>query len=447
MSSQACPIPPGPTPAFPGQHVIAFRRDPIAFLQRLAREYGDVASFRLGPQRIILLNHPDLIRDVLVTNAHHFYKGRGLERAKRLLGEGLLTSEEEFHRRQRRLVQPAFHRQRLTGYAETMVQYADRAGRRWADGATVDMADEMMRLTLPIVGKTLFNAEIGAEAEQISGAVGEVIALFHLLMLPYAERLERLPLPAVRRFRSARARLDAVIYRMIREHRERREDQGDLLSMLLEARDEDAGRMTDLQVRDEAMTLFLAGYETTANALTWTWYLLSQHPEAEARLHQELDAVLGRRLPTLDDLPRLLYTRHVFTESVRLYPPAWVIGRRVVAPYTLAGYDLPPDTIMLLCQSVTHRDARWFPDPDRFDPDRWREETAPERPKFAFFPFGGGARTCIGEQFAWMEGVLLLATLAPRWRMRFAPGQRVGWQPIITLRPRYPMRVTLRARA
>ncbi len=425
---------------------MAFRRDPIGFLQRTARDYGDITSFCIGPQRVTLLNHPDLIRDVFVTRAAHFYKGRGLERAKRVLGEGLLTSEADFHRRQRRLVQPAFHRQRLGGYAQTMVQCGSARQEHWADGQNLDIAQEMMRLTLPVVARTLFNANVEADAEQIGADVGEVIALFHLLMLPYAEKLEDLPLPHVRRFRRARARLDRIIYRMINEHQERHEDQGDLLSMLLDVRDEDGSRMSGLQVRDEAMTLFLAGYETSANALTWTWYLLSQHPDVEARFHQELDTALSGREPSFDDLPRLPYTRQVFAESLRLFPPAWVVGRRVIEEYCVAGYRLPTDSIVLLSQSVTHRDGRWFPDPDRFDPDRWEKSQEGERPKFAFFPFGGGARTCIGEQFAWMEGVLLLATLGRRWRMTLDPRQHVAWQPIITLRPKYGMRMTLNAR-
>ncbi len=443
MTSQ----PPSPSQRYPGQALIQFRRDPILYLRRAADECGDVVRLPFSRDPLFLLNHPDLIRDVFVTRQRQFKKGRGLERMKRLLGEGLLTSEGDFHLRQRRLMQPAFHRQRVAAYSEAMTHFAAETAGRWTDGGTVDVAEEMMRLTLAIVGKTLFDAEVEAEADDIGGAMAEVISLFHLLMLPYADLLERLPLPPVRRFRAARARLDATVYRLIAEHHASGEDRGDLLSMLLLAQDDGSGGgMTDEQIRDEAMTLFLAGHETTANALTWTWYLLSQNPEAEAKLHAEIDDLLAGRLPTADDLPQLPYTRRVFAESLRLYPPAWVVGRRVLEDYEAEGYVLPAQSIVLLAQSVTHSDPRYFPDPDRFDPDRWTSEAEAERPKFAYFPFGGGPRVCIGEQFAWMEGILLLATLGQAWRLRLAPGQSVATQPIITLRPRYGMRMRVEKR-
>jgi len=433
---------------FPGHALLLFRRDPIAVLRRAAAEYGDVVRLPLSKHPVYLVNHPDLIKGVLVTHQKQFKKGRGLEQIKRLLGEGLLTSEGEFHLRQRRLMQPAFHRQRVAAYAESMTFYAVQARERWQEGETRDMHAEMMRLTLSIVGKTLFGAEVEAEAAEIDGALGEVIGLFRLLQLPYSDLLERLPLPAVRRFRAARARLDATIYRLIARHREVGEDRGDLLSMLLAARDEDdGGRMSDEQVRDEALTLFLAGHETTANAMTWTWHLLSQHPDVEARFHAEIDAALAGRTPAADDLPRLPYTRRVFSESLRCFPPAWVVGRRLLSDYDMGGYTLPARSIVLLCQSVTHQDPRFWPDPDRFDPDRWTPEAEAARPKFAFFPFGGGPRVCIGEQFAWMEGVLLLAALGQKWRLRLAPGQVVAAQPIITLRPKYGMRMLVESRA
>src|SRR5262245_38242667 len=284
-----------------------FRRDPIGFLTTLAQTYGDIVHFKLGSQDVFLLNHPDYIRDVLVTNSRQFHKSRGLEIARRFLGNGLLTSEDEFHRRQRRLVQPAFHRDRIAGYGSVMTDYSARLARRWQDGATMDVAQEMMRLTLSIVAKTLFDADVEAEAKEIGRALTDVLQVFRRVTMPFSDFVDRLPLPSNRRFRRARERLDATIYGMIREHRARGIDRGDLLSMLLLAQDEEgnSGGMTDLQVRDEAMTLFLAGHETTANALTWTWYLLSQNPDAEARLHEELDAVLARQLPTLDHVPRL----------------------------------------------------------------------------------------------------------------------------------------------
>jgi cytochrome P450 len=441
---------PGPRRRYPGEFVVAFTRDRLRFLERLAREHGDFAYFRLGREGMAFVNHPDLIRDVLVTKQRSFRKGRGLERAKMLLGEGLLTSEGEFHRRQRRLMQPAFHRERVAAYGDVMARYAARAGARWAPGATLDVADEMTRLTLAIVGKTLFDADVEGEAREIGDALTEAFHSFTFAVLPFGELLDRLPLPPVVRFHRARARLDATIYRLIHERRRSGEDRGDLLSMLLLAQDaEGGGGMSDEQLRDEAMTLFLAGHETTANLLTWTWYLLSQHPDVERRLHAEVDAVLAEpdggapdgRLPSAADLARLPYARMVLAESMRLYPPAWIVGRRAVEPVELGDYAIPARTIVLLSQYVTHRDARWFPEPERFDPERWVPEAAAARPRFSYFPFGGGARVCIGEQFAWMEGTLLLATLARRWRLRLAPGHPIALQPIITLRPKHGMRM------
>jgi cytochrome P450 len=425
-------------------------RDPLAFLSALAKQYGDIARIPLGAETLYLLNHPDLIREVLVTQHRNFHKGRGLERAKTLLGEGLLTSEEDVHLRQRRLAQPAFHRQRIAAYGATMAAYAARRRDRWRDGTVIDAHREMMALTLAIVGKTLFDADVEHEAAEIGEATATTFESFNALFyLPFGERLERIPIPATLRFRKARARLDATIYRLIEERRRSGTDHGDLLSMLLLAQDTegDGSGMTDLQLRDEAMTLFLAGHETTANALTWTWYLLSQHPDVEARFHAEVDATLGARPATADDVSQLPYTRMVLAESMRLYPPAWIVGRRAIAPVQVRGFTIPTRTIVLLCQYITHRDPRWFPNPDRFDPDRWAPKVAAERPKFSYFPFGGGPRVCIGEQFAWMEGVILLATIAQRWRLRLVPGHPVALKPMITLRPRHGMRMVVEERA
>ncbi|HYX41770.1 MAG TPA: cytochrome P450, partial [Pyrinomonadaceae bacterium] len=331
MVTAALKLPPGPRRALPGNPLfgfLAFRRDALGFLTELAREYGDVVFFRMGPQRVYMLNHPDLIKDALVTHQDSFMKGRALQRSKRLLGEGLLTSEGEYHRRQRRLAQPAFHRQRIESYGEVMIDFAARACSQWQDGATIDLSREMMRLTLAIVAKTLFDADVERDAEDVGAAFTEIMELFQMLMLPYSEYLEKLPLPATRRFERARARLDAVIYRIIEERRTQGTDRGDLLSMLIAAQDTegDGGRMTDEQLRDELMTLFLAGHETTANALTWTWYLLAQHTEVEERLHAELTEVLhGRARFTVADYPRLRYTEMCVAEAMRLYPPAWVV--------------------------------------------------------------------------------------------------------------------------
>jgi len=425
-----------------------FRRDPLKFLLDSARDYGDIVYLKFGPQAVYLLNDPDSIRDVLVTNNRNFVKSRGLEMAKKFLGEGLLTSEGEFHRRQRRLAQPAFHRQRINSYAAVMTDYGHRTRTRWQAGEELDIWQEMMRLTLAIVGKTLFDADVEAEAPQIGAALTEIMQLFERVSNPFAGLLEKLPLPSNFRFLKAKQRLDSTIYRIINERRASGEDRGDLLSMLLLAQDEegDGGSMTDVQLRDEAMTLFVAGHETTANALTWTWYLLSQHPEVEAKLHEEIDAVLAGRLPTADDVARLRYTEMVFAESMRLYPPAWTMGRRVLANYDVSGYVLPANSIVLVSQWVMHHDPRYFPDPFKFDPERWTAEAREARPKFSYFPFGGGPRVCIGEQFAWMEGALLIATIAQQWRMRLASDQIVEPRAMITLRPKHGMRMVVEAR-
>jgi len=429
---------PGPRALWPVGQMYAFSRDPLTLLAGLAREYGDVARFWGGPRAIYVLSHPDHVRDMLVTNNAKFRKGRALQRAKRLLGEGLLTSEGEYHRRQRRLAQPAFHRQRVVAYGRVMVEYAERAAARWRDGEELDISEEMMRLTLAVVGKTLFDAEVESDADEVGAALTEVMNLFGYLMLPFSELLEKLPLPPRRRFMRARARLDAVIYRIIEERRRTGGDRGDLLSMLLDAVDEEGDRtgMTDEQLRDEVMTIFLAGHETTANALTWTWYLLAQNPEAEAKLHAELDAVLaGGRVPTPEDVPALPYTEMVVAETMRLYPPAWALGRLALEDHEVGGYRIPAGSLILASQYVIQRDPRFFPDPERFDPERWTPEAKAARPQFSYFPFGGGPRRCIGEGFAWTEGVLILATLARRWRPRLVPGRHVETQPRITLRP------------
>jgi cytochrome P450 len=431
---------PGPRIMWPGGGVFYFRRDPLKFLARLAREYGDVVRFKAGPQRIFLLNHPDHVRDVLVTHHERFHKGRALKRAKRLLGESLLTSEGAFQRRQRRLAQPAFHRQRINSYGSVMVEYAERVGARWREGETLDVSSEMMRLTLAVVGKTLFDADVESDADEVGEALTEVMELFDYLMLPFSELLEKLPLlPPQRRFVRARARLDSVVYRIIEERRHSATDRGDLLSMLLLAVDEEGDRtgMTNEQLRDETMTLFLAGHETTANALTWCWHLLARNPEAEARLHEELDTVLeGGRAPKVEDFAALRYTEMVVAETMRLYPPAWAIGRLAIEDHEVGGYSIPRGSLVLVSQYVMHRDPRFFSEPGRFDPERWTPEAKASRPQFSYFPFGGGPRRCIGEGFAWMEAVLMLATLARRWRLRPTHGAKVETHPRITLRPK-----------
>lgn len=433
--------PPGPIGKYFGGG--GFQSDPLAYLTKVARDYGDLAHFQIGRQHVYLLSHPDYIKDVLVTNQANFLKARAPS-TQSLLGEGLLTSEGNLHRRQRRLSQPAFHRARIAAYGDVIVEHGVRLRDLWRDGQTLDISNEMMKLTLQVVGKVLFDVDVGPSTEEIGSALAQIRELFQMPRLRHSRGVEQLRfVPAARRFRGARARLDRIIYRIIRERRQSKVEQGDLISMLLFAQDEDGSRMSDKQARDEVITLLLAGHETTSNALTWTWYLLSQHPEAESKLHAELDRQLPSRMPSFDDFGRLTYTEMVFAEVLRLYPPAWRIGRRVIADYDIGGYVIPSGSLVLLSQYVVHRDPRFFPDPLRFDPERWRAESREALPQFAYFPFGGGSRRCIGEGFARTVGVLLLATLASNWRVRVAAGHQAEMQPLLTLRPKNPMPVTL----
>jgi cytochrome P450 len=453
QTNAALALPPGPKlSAFQQLVYRPGAGNPLPFFTSLARTYGDIVTYRMGGEQVFLVSDPHLIKDILVTHNRKFMKGRGLQRAKRLLGEGLLTSEGEHHLRQRRLMQPAFHRDRIAGYGRTMVSYADRLRNRWQQGATIDVAQEMMGLTLSIVGKTLFDADVEGQAKEVREALKGVMESFWMMMLPFADLIEQLPFPRMRRVRASRERLDAIIYGLIAERRASGRDHGDLLSMLLSARDEESapsagGGMTDTQVRDEAMTIFLAGHETTANALTWTWYLLSGAPDVESRMYQELDRVLMGRLPTVADIPSLSCVERIVTETMRLYPPAWIVGRRALEPYAIGPYVAPARSLVLLSPWVVHRDARWFPDPERFDPDRWTPAFKAAMPPFAYVPFGGGPRRCIGESFAWMELVLVAATIAQRWKLRLVPGFQPEPEALVTLRTKHGMRMTLERRS
>jgi cytochrome P450 len=434
----------------PWANLWAFRRDPLRFFTEAAHKYGDVVFYSMGSRRLFLVNNPEYIKDLLVTSNRKFEKSVVLQRSKNILGNWLLTSEGDFHLRQRRLAQPAFHRHRVNSYGKVMVEYAQTMCARWQDGSTIDVHDEMMKLTLAIVGKTLFDAEMeGKTAEEIAGAMQTFMDLFGLVFLPYSQYLEKFNVPPMNRIHKARRQLDGVVYRLIAERRSSGRDQGDLLSMLLRASDPegDGSGMTDEQLRDECVTLILAGHETTANALSWTWMLLSQNPEIERRMHEEIATAIGDRPPTVEDIPALRYVEWVLAESMRLYPPAWVIGRRAIEAHQFGGYEVPAGCMVLCSQWVMHRDERYYVDPKRFDPERWRPEERVKRPKFSYFPFGAGPRQCIGEPFAWMEGVLLLASIAQRWRMRLVPEHPVSPLPVITLRPKYGIRVKLEERA
>jgi len=436
-------FPPGPKMTLNLGIFGLFRRDPIRFFFQMSR-YGPISHTKLFGVDVYLLNDPDMIRDVLVTEAKNFHKSRGLRLARIILGNGLLTSEDDFHLRQRRLAAPAFQHKKITAYARTMVEYAAQTSERWQPGQQVDMSKEMMRLTLAIAGKTLFDADVSGEADEIGLALTNAMHLFLRTSSPLYPVLARLPLPSNRRYALAQKRLDQTVYRMIAEHHSGA-GREDLLGMMLAAQDVEggSGSMTDLQLRDESMTIFLAGHETTAVATTWTWYLLAQHPKVQEELRAELRRVLGGRLPSFEDLPRLVYTRQVLTEAMRLYPPVYVIGREPVRDVQVGGYTLPAGSSVFMSQYVMHRNPRFYPDPERFDPQRWTAEEEASRPKFAYFPFGGGPRVCIGEQFAWTEGVLVLATLAQRWMPRLAGKRAVGLQPMITLRPQGGMPMVL----
>ncbi len=439
--------PPSIKPDLFGGHFLSFRRNPIKFLSNLST-LGDVTTFRMGKIQAFFINHPDLIRDLLVTNHSKFHKGRALQRAKTLLGEGLLTSESSFHLRQRRMIQPAFHRQRIMGYGKAMIHFAEKMSAEWQDGEEIDIDKEMMRLTLWIVGKTLYSADVENNTDEIGEAMAIIVSMFNFMVLPFSEVLEKLPIPPVKRLKKARIVLDEVIYKIINQRRKSGEDKGDLLSMLLMAQDEETGgEMTDKQVRDECLTLFLAGHETTANALAWTFYLLSQNPEAEKKFHQELDEVIGNKPVSPEDYPNLKFTEQIFAESMRLYPPAWTLGRLAVEDHEFNGFHIPKNSLVLASQFVMHHDPRFWENPESFKPERWKNQSTKEAGnKFIYFPFSKGVRSCIGESFAWMEGVLLLAVLGRKWKLGLAPNQKIEMQPMITLRPKHGIKIRVKKR-
>lgn len=437
--------PPGPRPLFPLSPLLGMRSNPLSYMEQLHRRFGDLVSYNTVGRQVILLLHPEMAQDMLVTQARHHRQGRVMQRSRNVLGNGLLTSEGSFHLRQRRLMQPAFHRQRIFGYGQAMCDYAERHQRHWHDGDVLDIHQEMMRLTLAIVGKTLFDTDVEGDAQEIGAALTTFMHLFKFAVLPFSEFLEKLPIPPVLRMRAAREKLDRIIYRFIEERRKagKNEDRGDLLSMLLAAEDAEGNgqQMENDQIRDECVTLILAGHETTANALTWTLYLLAKNPEIAFRMKTELDQVLSNRAPRPEDYPNLKYTEMVFSEALRLYPPAWGIARTVEEPYEAFGARFPRNALVLTSQWIIHHDERWWRDPMRFDPERWTPQARATRPKFSYFPFGAGPRQCIGESFAWMEGVLLLASIARNWQFSVVPQTKVGLQPLITLRPKYGMRL------
>ncbi len=442
--------------------------DPIPLFVHLEKEFGRIAHYRFMGMLIVFVNDPDYVGEILLNQAQSFVKERTLQRMKILLGEGLITSDDPIHMRQRKLAAPAFHRGRIAGYAGEIVRSAAEQIEPWKDGDTVDIGDEMMRLSLRIIARTLFATEVTPEVLSVVDEVNTIMDMYNVLVVfPRLESFLHWPLPYVSRFRKSKNRLNQVVDRMIASRRvlsrQDLESRGDLLSMLVAARYEaepedspdtqktpgaDGGDgMNDAQVRDEVLTIFLAGYETVANALTWTWYLLSENPAAADRMYAEIDDVLGDRTATLADLPQLPYTEMVFAESMRLYPPAWAMGRKSTQPVDLGPYRFPPGASFFFSQYIIQRSPAFWDEPEAFRPERHTPEAKAGRHRFTYFPFGAGRRQCIGESFAWMEGVLSLATVAQRWKLRLVPGQTVVPQAKITIRPKDPLRMKLEARA
>ena len=425
--------------------IIAKRGNPIAMLRSLAERYGDIVHFRLGRRKIYLLSHPDFIRDVLVSNYKLFNKGLGLEQSKKILGEGLLTSEGKVHRRQRRMLQPAFHRKRILAYADLMVDFAASTSAAWKGRTEVDLNTEMMRLTLEIVTKALFGADLERAASSIEHEVDLYLNSFSRNITPYERLLAKLPLERNKRIEQARLNIEKTIYQMIENRRRERRGGEDLLGMMLDLQDHegDGSRLSSKEIRDQVMTMFIAGHETTSNALTWAFYALSQHPEIEQRVLEEIERVLNGRFPSADDLNHLEYTGAVLDETMRMFPPVWLITRRNIEDYHLDVYSIPKGSLIFLSQYVTHWDKRFFPEPEKFIPERFLGENLSSRPKLAYFPFGAGPRTCIGDGFARMEGILLLACILKDWHLRLAPGHKVEINPQITLRPKHGMRMRI----
>jgi cytochrome P450 len=421
--------------------------DPIAHFRNLAANYGDIAHYKLGRRSILFLNRPDYIREVFIVQHANFVKERTQQRAKLLLGEGMITADGAMHRVQRQAAAPAFHRQKIAVHANEIVRRAATLRDQWRSGEAHDVHREMMTLALGIIGATIFRADLGEEVHALNRAMADIMNVYSaIVLLPGIRLLLHIPFTPLRKFVHARLRLHSAVDRLIAEHRHRGADTSgtDLLTMLLEA--QKTLGWSDEHVRDQVVTITLAGYETTAIALTWTWYLLSQNSDAEAKMHAEIDRALGGRLPTYDDLSQLRYTEMVMAEALRLYPPAWAMGRLSLKAFQLGEYRMPAGTTVLASQYILHRDARFFPDPMRFDPERHTAESKAARPKGAYFPFGMGPRQCIGEAFAWMEGVLVLATLAQRWKLRHDERHKVVAEPLFTLRPKGGMPMTVEAR-
>ncbi|NDJ54082.1 MAG: cytochrome P450 [Chloroflexi bacterium] len=440
-------LPPGPKPLPILGNALPVGADQLGSTQRWRAQYGDLLRFVFPGVEVYLLTNPDGVREMLVSKASSYHKTARMRRALGIsMGQGLLLSEDDFWKRQRRLAQPAFHSQRISAYADTMVQYTLDAIESWDDGQTRDVAADMMRLTQAIVAQTLFSANVSEQAEDAVQALEELLHIAnHYFVAPLVSPYW-LPTPRNLRARRHVKTIVEVLRPIIQQRRDSGEDQGDLLSMLLLARDEDGSAMSDQQVMDEAVTLFLAGHETTANALTWTFYLLAQHPEHLKRLHAEIDEVIQGERPSMEDMRRLPYLEMVLKESMRLYPPAWIIGRESLEEQELMGYRVNEKTNVMIPIFMLHREEAHWPEPERFDPERFTPQREKERHRYAYLPFGGGPRVCIGNQFAMMEAILVLATILQRYTIQPDTDLQVELEPLVTLRPRGPMPITLRRR-
>jgi cytochrome P450 len=421
-------------------------RDSLELLRSVAREYGDLVRIPVITGTRILVNHPDYIQQVLVFQPQKFHKSKlSKEATERLLGQGLLISEGDFWRRQRRLAQPAFHKQRINEYSPAMLECAEAQVRNWRDGETRNVAQEMMELTLEAAVRTLFGTTLPGEAQH----VGRAMTFLMRYSLGRARKPLQIPAswPTPKNLRANREYhfLDSLVYRIISERKAQAgsNHRNDLLSLLMGAMDEDGSQMTRKQLRDETMTLFLAGHETTAITLAWTWYLLAQHPAVEGRLEEELRSILGGRPPEIADLARLPFLHAVVYEVLRLYPPAYILARVAVAPFRIGQYDFPAGETVLLSQWVMHRDPRYYDEPDAFRPERWLDGLADRLPPGAYFPFGDGPRRCIGQGFALLESALVISTIAQRFRFRLLPGRRTVPEPLVTLRPKRGIWMTL----
>jgi len=447
-TAEAHTLPPGPKGKFLLGCATELAKDWPGFCGRCGRDFGDIAFYRFLRVPICQLTHPDDIETVLVRQASSFHKSRDYAALEFILGRGLLTNEGASWQRQRQLIQPAFRHENISAYGEIIAASAAEHLARWHDKQSGDLHEEMAALTLDIVSKSLFGSKLLHDTRAIGTEVAAYMERFFSqaalsFLLP-----DGFPIPKSPRLMRSRRKLNQVIFSIIRERRIHPAAGTDLLQTLLNATDEKGGRMSDVQLRDEIMTLFLAGHETTANALTWTWYLLAQNPDAERNLHEELDRELGGRAPSLSDLARLPYCEMIIKESMRLFPPAWGIGRRALRDIELRGYRIPKGTNVFILQWLTHRDARFYPEPLRFDPERWRSDPVRSGviPRFAYFPFGGGPRVCIGAGFAMMEATLLLATIAQRYRFALLPDPPVVPFFSVTLRPKHGMRVKIETR-